>query len=251
MLRTVCEYAFAVVSRLTGITILVAATYLAPATQAQAQQAQPALDARVVVVGEGSVNVTPDHAQIDSGVSTRAKTVKEATEANAKLMTVITSTLLESGVAQRDIQTSRFSIQPVYAPQEPRSEPKLSGYAVSNHVRVTIRQIDKIGEILDRLVSAGATDVGGVAFLVTDPSKALDEARKAAVADARRKALVYAQASDLKLGPVLWITEDAGLAPPIMLRAQAAPVARMSSVPIEAGEDTFRARVTVGFDIAH
>jgi hypothetical protein len=91
--------------------------------------------------GEGSVSVAPDYAQIRSGVTTRAKTVKEATDANSKLMAAVTAALLESGIAQKDIQTSRFSIQPVYAPQEPRTEPKLVGYSASNQVSVTIRQI--------------------------------------------------------------------------------------------------------------
>ena len=95
----------------------------------------------------------------------------------------------------RDFQSSPF-----YAPQEPPNEPKLAGYSVSNQVRLKIRQIHKVGEILDRLVTAGATDIGNVEFLVSEPSKALDQAREAAIADARRKAEVYARAS----GGVHW-----------------------------------------------
>jgi uncharacterized protein YggE len=161
-------------------------------------------------------------------------------------MAAVTAALLESGIAQKDIQTSRFSIQPVYAPQEPRTEPKLAGYSVSNQVSVTIRQIGKVGEILDRLVTAGATDAGNIAFLVSDPSKALDQAREAAIADARRKAEVYARASGLRLGRVEWITEDTGSAPPVPTRVLAAP----APVPIASGEDTLRVRITVGFEIA-
>jgi uncharacterized protein YggE len=217
---------------------------------ARAQQVQSPQDGRVVVMGEGSVSVTPDYAQIESGVTTRAKTVKEATDANSKLMAAITSALLESGVAQKDVQTSRFSVQPVYAPQEPRTEPKLVGYSISNHVRVKIRQLGKVGEILDRLVTAGVTDVGNIAFLVSDPSKALDQARAAAIADARRKAEVYAQASGLRLGRVIWITEDPGFSPPSPMRAQGASAPMAAPVPIATGEDTLRVRVTVGFDIA-
>jgi len=186
---------------------------------ARAEQAQSPPDGRVIVIGEGSVGVTPDYAQIESGVTTRAKSVKEASDANSKLMAAITSALLESGIAQNDIQTSRFSIQPIYAPQEPRTEPKLVGYSISNRVRVKIRQIGKVGEILDRLVTAGVTDVGNVAFLVSDPSKALDQAREAAIADERRRAEVYAQASGLRLGRVVWITEDPAFAPPVAMRA--------------------------------
>ena len=173
------------------------AVWLFAALPAQAQPAQPMPAARVVVIGEGSVSVAPDYARLSGGVATRAKTVKEATDANSKLMNAVTAALLDSGIAQQDIQTSRFSIQPVYAPPQPQTEPRLTGYSVSNQVSVTVRQIAKLGETLDRMVAAGATDVGNVAFLIADPSKALDQAREAAVADARRKAELYARASGL------------------------------------------------------
>src|SRR5258707_5425843 len=162
-----------------GIAFLAAAAAFVPTVQAQAQQTQSPPVGRVIVIGEGSVSVTPDYAQIGSGVTTRAKTVKEATDANSRLMAAITKALLDSGIAQRDIQTSRFSVQPVYAPQESRAESKLAGYSVSNRVRVKIRQIDQVGEVLDRLVTAGVTDIGNVEFLVSEPSTALDQAREA------------------------------------------------------------------------
>jgi uncharacterized protein len=183
-----------------------------------AAQAQQVPDGRVIVIGEGSVSLTPDYAQIESGVTSRARTVKEASDTNSKLIGAITAALLESGIDQKDVQTSRFSVQPVCAAQEPRTEQKLVGYTVSNHVRVKIRQIGKVGEILDRLITAGVTDVGNISFLVSDPSKALDEARKAAITDARRKAEVYAEASGLRLGRVIWITEDSGFAPFVPIR---------------------------------
>jgi uncharacterized protein YggE len=86
----------------------------------------------------------------------------------------------------------------------------------------------------------GATDVGNIAFLVSDPSKTLDQAREAAIADARRKAEVYAQASSLQLRRVEWITEDAGFAPPGPMRAQGASVPMAVSVPIATGEETLQ-----------
>ena len=221
-----------------------------PSVEAQTPQAQPAPFLGVVVVGEGRVTVAPDYVRIASGVTTRGKTVKEASDANAKTMAAVIKSLLDSGVAQNDIQTSRFSIQPVYVPQEARSEPKPAGYSVSNQVRAKIRQIDKLGEILDRLIAAGATDVGNIEFLVSDPSKALDQAREAAIADARRKAEVYARAAGIRLGEVEWITEQSGFDPAVPLRGQGASVAR-AAVPIATGEDTLEATVTVGFTIAH
>ena len=110
---------------------------------------------------------------------------------------------------------------------------------------MTIREIGRIGDVLDRVVAVGATDVGHVTFLVSDASKALDQAREAAIADARRKAEVYAKAAGLQLGRVEWITEEPGSGPPVpmMTLAQAAPV------PIATGEDTLRVKITVGFEI--
>jgi uncharacterized protein YggE len=213
---------------------------------AQPQQLRCPPFAGVVVSGEGNVSVAPDYAQIGAGVTVRASTVKEATDSNSKVMTAITSALLKAGVEPNDIQTSRFSVQPVYAPQETRTEPKLAGYSVSNQLNVKIRQITKVGEILDSLAAAGATDIGSIAFLVSNPSKVLDQAREAAIADAQRKAAVYAHASGLQLGQIEWISEDSGFGQPVPMRAQGAS----SAVPIATGEDTLRVMITVGFAIA-
>ena len=224
-----------------------AAVGFAATAQAQTPQPQSPPQGYVIVTGEGSVSVAPDHAQITAGVTTRAKTVKEATDANSRTMAAITTALAGSGVAQKDVQTARFSVQPVYAPQTAGSEPKQSGYGVSNQVSVTIRDLSKVGDILDRLIAAGATDVGNVAFLVSDPSKAADPAREAAVADAQRKAQLYARASGINLGRVAWIAEDSASAPPIpMVRARQAA----SAVPISSGEEVMHVTITLGFDIA-
>jgi uncharacterized protein len=225
------------------------AIFAAPCAQAQQRPAQA--EARVIVVGEGSVHVAPDYAQIRGGVTTKGKTVKEATDANSKVMAAITAALLNSGIAQTDIKTAQFSIQPAYAPPQPQAEPKLVGYGVSNQITVTVRALGKVSDTLDRMVDAGATDIGNVSFLHSDPAKALDQAREAAVADARRKAELYAHAAGFTLGRVAWLTEDTGTMPPVpmpMFRAQASMTA---PVPISAGEDTLRVQITIGFDIAN
>jgi uncharacterized protein YggE len=227
---------------------ILAAAVFAATVPAQAQQPQPEPQARVIVTGEGSVSAAPDYAQIGGGVTTRAKTAREAADANSKLMTAITAALLNAGIAQKDIQTSRFSVQPVYAPPQANAEPKLAGFAVSNEVSVTVRQIGAVGDILDRLIATGATDVGNVEFLHSDLSKALDQAREAAIADARRKAELYARAAGVTLGRVAWIAEDTANAPPVPMAAMRGGIAA-ASVPISAGEDTLQARITVGFEI--
>ena len=227
-------------------TAAVAALVLFASVPAPAQSVPMA---RVIVAGEGSVSVTPDYAQLTGGVTTRGKTVKEANDANAKLMSAVTAALLDAGIPQKDIQTTQFSVQPVYTSQGPNTEQRLSGFSVSNQVRVTIRPIAKVGEILDRMVAAGATDVGNVSFLVSEPAKALDQAREAAVADAKRRAELYARAAGLTLGRVSWITEESGVAEFSPMRALKAPVARAALAPISAGEDELHVQVTVGFDV--
>jgi len=218
---------------------------------ARAQTAEPksAAEGRVVVTGEGSVSVAPDYAQVRSGVTTSARTVKEASGANAKVMAAITAALVDSGIAQKDIQTSQFSIEPIYASPSPPAGPKLTGYRVSNQVNVKIRQIEKAGEILDAVVEAGATDIGGIEFLVSDPAKALDQAREAAVADARHRAELYAHASGVTLGRLVWLSEGTGYEPPFTPLSGTVR-AKALEAPIERGEEALRAHVTVGFDIA-
>jgi uncharacterized protein len=214
---------------------------------AEAEQALP--PARVIVDGDGQISLPPDYARIRGGITTRAKTAKEAAAANAKQMTAIIVALGDAGVEQKDIQTSHFSIQPVYAAPAPNTEPKLTGFSVSNQVSVAIRQIAHAGEILDHLVELGATDISGIELLHSDASKALDQAREAAIRDARRKAEVYAKAAGLTLGDVIWITEEQRYAPPVPFAATRAAMA--PAPPIAAGEDTLHVSITVGFNIAH
>jgi len=222
-------------------------TAMAPA-QAQAPYAVP--PARIIVSGEGSVRAAPDFALVTVGATTQSATAKAATDANSRAMSAVMTALRDAGIAPIDIQTERFSVQPVYAPvgSFSGSQQKLSGFAVTDQVAVTVRQIDKVGDVLDRVIAAGANDVGGVQFLHADLSKALDAARAAALTDARRKAQLYAQAAGLALGAVSWVVEDQANVPQPRFVA-----ARMSAtpVPIAAGEDTLSVRITVGFDVAH
>lgn len=232
-------------------TALLATFVLAAAMPARAQQPLPPMPpARLIVGGEGSIAVAPDYAEITSGVATQAKTAKEATEANSKQMAALATALQQAGIAQNDMQTLRFSVAPVYGPPQSNSVPKLVGYSVSNQVRVKVRQIAKVGAILDSLIAAGATDAGSVQFLHSDASKALDQARQAAIADARRKAEVYARAAGLTLGGVAWITEEPAFAPPAPMAAPRM-FSTAAAVPIAAGEDTLRVQITVGFEVAH
>jgi uncharacterized protein YggE len=235
-LRLIAAFAVCVIS-LGGLTV---------AAGAQDQKSPP--PARIVVTGEGSVRAAPDYALITGGVTVRAKTAQEAAAANARLMVNVMAALRDAGIAHEDIQTSHYSIAPVYAPPQQNAEPKLTGFSATNQVSAKVKDIAKVGDVIDRLIAAGATDIGGVQFLHADISKVLDGARQAAVADARRKAQLYAEAAGIRLGSVIWITEEPAYTPPYPMAAlRAAPAA---PTPIAVGEDTLRAQITVGFDIA-
>ncbi len=136
-----------------------------------------------------------------------------------------------------------------YTSQGTNAEQRFSGFSVSNQVRVTSRQVSKVGDILDCMVTAGATDIGNVGFPVSETSKALDQAREAAFADAKHRAELYARASGLTLGPVAWITEEPGYARPGSMRALQAPATRATTVPVSIGENELHVQVTVGFDV--
>jgi uncharacterized protein YggE len=234
------------------MAIVGAAACFAPGASAQPAPPQDSTETRVVVSGDGSVDVAPDTARLSGGVTAKAKTVAEAADTTSKTMAAITATLLQSGIAQKDIQTNRFSVQPVYAAPDPHGDQELVGYSVSNQVTVKLHDIDKVGPTLDRLVAAGATTIGNVVFEISDPSTALDKAREAAIADARRKAEIYARAAGITLGRVLWVKEESASAAPLQMSQFAISRERAAaSVPIATGEDTLRARVTVGFDTAH
>ena len=234
--RLIAAFGMCVVA-LSGLTVV-----------ARAQEVKSAPPARIVVSGEGSVRAAPDYALIASGVTVRAKTAQEAAGANAKLMVAVTAALRDAGIAQEDIQTARYSIEPIYAPPQQNAEPKLTGFSASNQISAKVRDIARVGDIIDRLIGAGANEIGGVQFLHSDISKALDGARQAAMADARRKAQVYAEAAGIRLGSVIWITEEPGYAPSYPMAALRA--SSPAPTPVTAGEDTLRAQITVGFDIA-
>ena len=146
-----------------------------------------ALDNVVVVTGEAETAVVPDAVRIHAGVITQGKTAGEATAANSKQMSALIATLKQNGVADRDVQTSRLSIQPVRASGRGMDAP-ITGFQTTNQVTVMLRDVDKLSGVLDKLITAGANTINGIDFTVTKPQEALDRLRAEAVEDARRKA---------------------------------------------------------------
>ena len=201
----------------------------------------------ISVTGEAQISVAPDIAFVDAGVATDAKTAREASEANSTAMAKVFAALKAANVDARDIQTSRLSLQPQYAPNRSGPSPVV-GYRASNRVTVRIHDVSKVAGVIDTLVGAGANDIGNVAFEVSQASKLLDDAREKAVADARRKAEIYARAAGVTLGAALSISEG-GSAPQPMFRAKMAAPMAAAPTPIAQGEETLSISVNVTWAI--
>lgn len=210
----------------------------------------------ISVEGVGEVTSAPDIAYINSGVTTQGATAREALDANSAAMAELMTTLKAAGIADRDIQTSGFSVQPNYVYTDARDAngytlpPKIAGYQVFNTVTVRVRALDSLGTILDQSVSVGANTVNGISFGVADPSKLLDDARKKAFDDALAKARLYADAARVGLDDIRSITESQRYGqPPQPYMMREAAMAADSSVPVATGELSFTINVQVTWSI--
>lgn len=219
---------------------------IAIATMASSAFGQ-SLPPTVSVTGEASISVPPDLAQIDSGVTTEAKTAREASESNNKAMGGVLQALKNAGIAEKDIQTSRLSLSPQSTPgRNPNAPFQITGYRASNRVTVTIRDITKVADTIDVLVGSGANEISGISFMVSKASKLLDDARSEAIADARRKAEIYAKAANISLGAPISISEETAPGP-VPYRKMAADMA--ASAPVAQGQETLRVSVSVSYEL--
>lgn len=201
----------------------------------------------VSVQGEGAVETIPDMAEITSGVTARAATARQALDASSAGMRRLMEALKRDAIADTDIHTSNFNISPWYDRPTPGQPRRIAGYQASNQVTVRIRDISRLGVILDAVVSAGANRVNRVRFGVTDPQPLRDEARRKAVADARRRATLYATSAGAKLGGVIAIEERGARVPRPHLMATG--MVRASSVPVAPGTRKITASITVRFEM--
>ena len=152
-----------------------------------------------------------------------------------------------SFIEAKDIQTKGFGIYPRYDhSKNSSSQPDIAGYEVRNGVEVKIRDLAKLGGLLTLVVESGANSVDSIRFEVSNADEILDEARKKAVEDARHKAGIFAAAAGVDLGTIADITETGTEMPrPYMMRAEGMMMAKSADVPIEAGEETISANVTM------
>lgn len=237
-------------------TMLLAAPVLAASLLAPAPARAEAPTPQVVVTGEGEAAVSPDMAILTLAVLREAETARQALDANNKAMADVIAAMKEGGIEARDLQSGGLSINPRYVyPNDKNGEtrPRIVGYEVGNTLTVRIRDLSTVGAILDRSVTLGVNQGGGLSFTNDDPSDAFTEARKRAVKDAMDKAETLAKAAGVALGRVLQISEQSFRQPPMpyagkMVRMEAAVA---DAVPVEAGENTYKVQVNLTFELAN
>ena len=232
------------------LPLILAAALLPAAAPMPAGAETPILpDATVLdLSATGRVTRVPDVATIRAGVVTQQATATAALSSNAERMAKVLATLRSAGIAERDIATSSVSLQPQYRYTEGQP-PAITGYQASNTVSVRFRDVARSGAGLDALVRAGANQIEGPTLSIDKPDEALDAARADAVARARARATLYAQAAGLRVERIVSIAENGesagGSPPPVMYMARGK--AEAAPTELAAGETEVSATVSVRF----
>lgn len=224
---------------------LLATLMLAPATVALADDAARS---SLTVTGQGRVEAVPDLATVSLGVMTQDRSAAAAMAANSAALSAVIDRLAAAGIEARDIQTSNLSLGPdvQYSP-DGSSPPRITGYTASNQVTVRVRDVARLGAVLDSAIADGANTLNGISFGLQDDTALLDEARTRAVQDARASAQTLAAAAGVQLKRIVTITEGGGNAPPMPMYRMEAAMA--SDVPVAQGEIGITASVTVVYEI--
>jgi uncharacterized protein len=223
---------------------LIAATTFTEAGTSMAAEGDKSAERYVSVSATGSVGADPDMATISTGVIVEADTAKDALARNSTIMAKLIDGLKALGIAAKDIQTTAVNVEPRYVQAKDGRPSTISGYRVVNQVRLTVREVKRLGEMLDSAITLGANQINGVSFDVSNAETLRDEARKQAIANAKRRAELYATAAGAQLGSVLTISEDVSSGPRPMPMARATMA---GSLPIEAGTRTLTVEVNVTY----
>ena len=201
------------------------------------------------VSAQAEAHRVPDIATISAGVVTQAADANAAMQANATQMAKVMAAIRAAGIAERDVQTAGISVSPTYRYAE-NQPPAITGYQASNTVNAKVRDIGKLGKVLDALVANGANQVNGPSFEIDKPDEAYDEARIGALRKAQARAQTYAGAMGLKVRRVVSISEGGGFRPPVpMMRAMAMDAAGKAETSVSPGESTLSVSLDVVFEL--
>lgn len=218
------------------------------ATPAGAAEDQ-SMNRTIIVTGNGEASAAPDMAFLNLGVEAEGATAAEALRKNSAQMEATIKSLRDAGIDKKDIQTASLNVGAKYDYSRENTPPRIIGYQATNTVSVKLRNLDKAGSVIDKAIGVGANRLDSIAFGFADPKPLMNSARKAAVADARDRAALYADAAGVRLGSVLQISDSYAPTPgpiPVMARMDAADA---KFAPISAGESTMSADVTIIFAI--
>lgn len=225
--------------------------YEVPSERIAAGQAQEAPEPGWIQVdGTGSVDVAPDRASVAFAVETRAPEAGPAGQANAAAMDAVLSALRAAGFAGLDLETFGYSLRPEYSANNNQRTREIVAYIVVNNVRATVEDVDAVGRVIDAAIGAGANRVAGISFFASDTGAARAEAMADAVRDATSEARVIAESLGYALGPPLEV--NGGAQPPVPLawageQVMRAMDAQAAPTPIEAGDQTVTAHVSIKF----
>lgn len=234
-----------------AVPFLMMSAVVAPSHAAtiEIQTTGPVVELRI----SETIQSAPDVAQISAGVVTSAPTASAAMRQNAVKMDAVIAELRQMGIAERDIQTRNFNVSPQYRYDRPREQQILTGYQVSNSVSVRLRDLDRVGDTLDTLVTVGANNISGPNFTLEDNSEVKAEARAKAFARGLEMARDYARLSGYSDVRVLEVTESVNNAGPrpqaMMMRADA--VAETAATPIAAGEVGTGVSISVKYEMTN
>ena len=218
-----------------------------PARRASTRRASPSTTGTIVVSGTGRVTVQPDTADLRLGVTVSRPSVGAARLEAGRTMEDILDALEEAGIDRDDVRTALLSVQPRYDYRDGRA-PVLAGYDIANVVEVTVRDLAALGDVVDGTLGAGATSMDGLTFRLADPAHAEREARTRAMAEARSRADVLAEAAGISIDGVSDIVEGAPVRPPLpVAKGERMAMAADVATPVEAGTLEISVTVTVTY----
>ncbi|GAB3090879.1 SIMPL domain-containing protein [Lysobacter terrae] len=201
------------------------------------------------VSAQGEAKRVPDIARMSTGVVTRATDANAAMRANAEQMAKVVAAIKAAGIADKDVQTSGINLNPTYQYRD-NQPPAITGYEANNTVSIVVRDIPKLGKILDSLAAVGANQINGPSFDVDKKDEALDEARQKAVASAQTRAAMYAKTLGMKVRRIVSISEGGSFSPPIpMARGMMAMKAEAADTSVSPGENTLSVNLDVVFEL--
>lgn len=215
---------------------------------AQPLWAEERVPATITVTGDGQVQAPPDLATVSLGVTTEGATAAEAMDANSKALAAVLERIKAAGIEDRDVQTSNLSLNPNWQQPDVSQPARIVGYVASNQLTLRVRELAKLGGILDAAIGDGANTLNGISFGLDDPEPEMNKARVDAVQEAKARAELLVTAAGAKLGRIVSMSESGYNPGPVPMYRMAEGMAA-DAVPVAAGEVGLTASVTITFEI--